>query len=100
MKNFIFSQQSNHNVGFHSVTPNLQKTTAPLIPIDSTIYKLSRQFVVPFSYLGKPAISIPCGVNKQGLPIGLQIIENHFQDRLVLQIATDLASINVIYPTL
>ncbi len=80
------------------ITPTTP-TTAPLIPIHSTIYQLSRQFVVPFSYLGLPAISIPCGVNKQGLPIGLQIIGNHFQDRLVLQIATDLASLNIKYPT-
>lgn len=81
------------------ITPTTP-TTAPKIPIDSTTYKLSRQFILPFSYLGLPAISIPCGINKQGLPIGLQIIGNHFQDRLILQIATDLASINVIYPTL
>jgi aspartyl-tRNA(Asn)/glutamyl-tRNA(Gln) amidotransferase subunit A len=81
------------------ITPTTP-TTAPQIPINSTTYKLSRQFVVPFSYLGLPAISIPSGVNQQGLPIGLQIIGNHFQDRLILQIATDLASLNVIYPTL
>jgi aspartyl-tRNA(Asn)/glutamyl-tRNA(Gln) amidotransferase subunit A len=46
-----------------------------------------RQFTVPISYTGFPAISIPCGFNSMGLPIGLQIVANDFQERLLFRIA-------------
>jgi aspartyl-tRNA(Asn)/glutamyl-tRNA(Gln) amidotransferase subunit A len=46
-----------------------------------------RQFTVPISYTGFPAISIPCGFSSTGLPIGLQIVANDFQERLLFRIA-------------
>ena len=36
---------------------------------------------------GLPAMSIPCGLNQDGLPIGLQIIGNYFSEAKMLQIA-------------
>ena len=36
---------------------------------------------------GVPAISIPCGVGKNGLPIGLQLICRHFEEEKLLKIA-------------
>ena len=46
-----------------------------------------RQFTVPISYTGFPAISIPCGFSSTGLPIGLQIVANDFQERVLFRIA-------------
>lgn len=40
-----------------------------------------------FSLVDVPAISIPCGVTKDGLPVGLQIIGSHRSDVRVLQAA-------------
>jgi aspartyl-tRNA(Asn)/glutamyl-tRNA(Gln) amidotransferase subunit A len=40
-----------------------------------------------FSLTGCPAVSIPCGVTRAGLPIGLQIAARPGADRLVLAIA-------------
>jgi len=34
-----------------------------------------------------PAISIPCGLDKNKLPIGLQIIAPAFEEKKLLQIA-------------
>ncbi len=40
-----------------------------------------------FNYAGLPALSLPCGVGRQGLPVGLQIAAPRFRDDLVLRLA-------------
>jgi aspartyl-tRNA(Asn)/glutamyl-tRNA(Gln) amidotransferase subunit A len=41
----------------------------------------------PSSLAGLPAISVPCGVDSKGLPIGLQIMGPHFSESRILDIA-------------
>jgi aspartyl-tRNA(Asn)/glutamyl-tRNA(Gln) amidotransferase subunit A len=41
----------------------------------------------PFNYLGLPTISIPCGFDTNGLPIGLQLAGRPFAEPRVLQAA-------------
>jgi len=41
----------------------------------------------PINVWGLPAISIPCGFNREGLPIGLQIIGPHWGEAKVLRAA-------------
>lgn len=43
---------------------------------------------VPFSFLWSPSISVPCGFNKAGLPVGLQISGRPGDDWRVIQFAT------------
>jgi aspartyl-tRNA(Asn)/glutamyl-tRNA(Gln) amidotransferase subunit A len=43
------------------------------------------RFTAPFNLTGLPALSIPCGFNKDGLPIGLQIVSGPWAENLVLQ---------------
>lgn len=45
------------------------------------------RFRRPFSVVGAPAISIPCGFTQDGLPIGLQIIGHPGEDETVLAVA-------------
>lgn len=52
-----------------------------------------RQFTVPVSYTGFPAISVPCGFNSAGLPIGMQIVANDFEERLLFRIAAALEKV-------
>lgn len=40
----------------------------------------------PFNLLGFPALSIPCGLSRDGLPIGLQIVGRPFDDATVLRV--------------
>ena len=42
---------------------------------------------VPVNIAGLPAISIPCGFDSKGLPIGLQIIGKAFDEQTILRVA-------------
>jgi aspartyl-tRNA(Asn)/glutamyl-tRNA(Gln) amidotransferase subunit A len=41
----------------------------------------------PFNHFGTPAMTIPCGFSKDGLPIGLQIVGPPFGEPVVLSVA-------------
>jgi aspartyl-tRNA(Asn)/glutamyl-tRNA(Gln) amidotransferase subunit A len=61
--------------------------TAPLIegPIDG---ELILRNTLPFNAAGTPTISVPCGVDSGGLPIGLQLVARRQQDQLLLMAAS------------
>lgn len=42
---------------------------------------------VPVNITGLPAISVPCGYNAKGMPIGMQIIGNNFEEAKILNAA-------------
>ncbi len=44
-------------------------------------------FTFPFNFTGHPAASIPCGWSSEGLPTGMQIVGNRFNELLVLQVS-------------
>ncbi len=44
-------------------------------------------FSYPFNLTQQPAMSVPCGLTKAGLPAGLQIVGGRYDDRLVLKAA-------------
>ena len=48
---------------------------------------LSDLLTVPVNLAGLPAISIPCGFDKKGLPIGLQLIGNVLEEHRILNAA-------------
>ena len=45
---------------------------------------LADLFSVQANVAGIPAISVPCGKDKQGLPIGLQLMADDFQETELL----------------
>jgi aspartyl-tRNA(Asn)/glutamyl-tRNA(Gln) amidotransferase subunit A len=42
---------------------------------------------VPVNIAGLPALSVPCGYDSKGLPIGMQLIGDSFQEGLLLNVA-------------
>jgi aspartyl-tRNA(Asn)/glutamyl-tRNA(Gln) amidotransferase subunit A len=40
----------------------------------------------PFNALGFPALSLPCGFTRSGLPVGLQIVARPFEEPLLLKV--------------
>jgi aspartyl-tRNA(Asn)/glutamyl-tRNA(Gln) amidotransferase subunit A len=48
---------------------------------------LSDICTISINLAGVPAISIPCGLDREGLPIGMQVIGKHFDEATILRIA-------------
>lgn len=44
-------------------------------------------YTVSVNLAGLPGISIPCGLDKSGLPIGLQILGRHFDEKSIIRAA-------------
>ncbi|MFZ0938305.1 MAG: amidase [Candidatus Sulfotelmatobacter sp.] len=61
----------------------LKKNPESLRPAELVLLRNTR----PFNVWGLPAISVPCGFTKTGLPIGLQIAGARWQEDLVLRLA-------------
>jgi len=48
---------------------------------------LSDIYTISVNLAGIPAISIPCGFTKKGLPVGLQILSKHFNEGMLFRLA-------------
>ncbi len=76
------------------VTPTMPTTAfAAGVPIPAVVAGRSTigfgytPFTYPFNMTGQPAITVPCGVAADGLPVGLQIVGRRFADATVLRAA-------------
>lgn len=70
---------------------------APTVPM--TAFKMGRAIsdpietyltdicTVPINIAGLPAVSVPCGKNASGMPIGMQLIGNKFEESVILNAA-------------
>ena len=68
----------------------LPSTPITALPIDDIENSASQapaltRFTAPFNLTGLPALSLPCGFTKDGLPIGLQIVSGLWQEARVLR---------------
>jgi aspartyl-tRNA(Asn)/glutamyl-tRNA(Gln) amidotransferase subunit A len=48
---------------------------------------LSDICTIPINLAGLPALSLPCGFDKNGMPIGIQLIGKHFDEPTILRVA-------------
>ncbi len=55
------------------------------------------RFTNPFNLTGLPALSIPCGVSREGLPMSVQVVGSPFSEARLLQIG---GWIEEVYPVL
>jgi aspartyl-tRNA(Asn)/glutamyl-tRNA(Gln) amidotransferase subunit A len=79
-------------------TPTLSRTALPIdhdffapIEIDGEIADTVRKswypYTLPFNLSGNPAVTLPCGLANDGLPMGLQLIGPHLGDARLLRAA-------------
>lgn len=59
-------------------------------PSDPITMYLNDIFTVTVNLAGLPAISIPSGLNKEGLPLGLQLIGPHLSEQLLFNVAATI----------
>lgn len=61
------------------------------LPLDSDLTPLEYYaldlFTVAMNLAGLPAVSVPCGLAQNGLPLGMQVVGKRFDDMRVLQLA-------------
>ena len=54
---------------------------------DPTAMYLADIYTVTVNIAGLPAVSTPCGYNKEGMPIGMSIVGKAFEDGKILNLA-------------
>ncbi|MFZ5810360.1 MAG: amidase [Chloroflexota bacterium] len=61
--------------------------TAPLIDGKDALEqaRILTRFTAPFNLTGLPAMSLPCGFSREGLPIGLQIVAKPWDEESLFQ---------------
>ena len=45
-----------------------------------------QRFTVPFDYNGAPTLSVPCGMNSEGLPLSIQFVGKHLTEPLLCRV--------------
>ena len=45
-----------------------------------------QRFTVPFDYNGTPTLSVPCGMNSEGLPLSIQFVGKHLTEPLLCRV--------------
>jgi aspartyl-tRNA(Asn)/glutamyl-tRNA(Gln) amidotransferase subunit A len=73
-----------------NTAPRIGQTEITLDGIQHNVRFLTTRFARGINVLGFPALSIPCGVSSEGLPIGLQMIARPFEEDLLLTLGEAL----------
>jgi aspartyl-tRNA(Asn)/glutamyl-tRNA(Gln) amidotransferase subunit A len=70
--------------------PRIGETTVQFGDQTEDVRLAATRLVRGINVLGLPALSMPCGVDRRGLPVSLQIIGRPFDEVLVLRVAAAL----------
>ncbi|MFM8575776.1 MAG: amidase [Limnohabitans sp.] len=73
--------------------PAFEARAAGAVPMNPASMLGWTPFSYPFNLTQQPAISVPCGLTRAGLPMGLQIVGPMFGDALVLRAARAFESV-------
>lgn len=65
----------------HAITPSTLYG-----PMDDRRGTLFQRYTVPYNFNGMPTLSIPCGLNSERLPLGLQFVGRHLSEPLLCRI--------------
>jgi len=69
------------------VSPTSSSPPVPFEKFSATTIAVTPSFTSPYNQTGMPALSLPCGFNKNKMPVGLQIAAKPFDEPTVFRIA-------------
>lgn len=78
--------------------PRIGQTTVDFNGVAEDARLAATRFVRAINLMGWPAVSIPCGYDAEGLPLGLQIIAPAFQEARLLRVAAALETVLPLRP--
>jgi aspartyl-tRNA(Asn)/glutamyl-tRNA(Gln) amidotransferase subunit A len=78
----------------HALAMPTAPVPAPKVEESEAYLMILSRNCVPWSFIGFPAISLPCGTTAEGLPIGLQIVGAPFADAIVLALASAFEAVH------
>ena len=81
-----------------NTAPRIGEMSVHLGGREEDVRQASTRLVRGFNTLGLPAISIPCGLSSQRLPIGLQLVGPPFKEALILRVAAALEDAGIGIP--
>ena len=68
--------------------PGRAQTAPKMDPSGRLLEPLSpRNYTAPLNYPGVPALTVPCGFDAEGLPIGIQLVGGHWAESTLLNVA-------------
>jgi aspartyl-tRNA(Asn)/glutamyl-tRNA(Gln) amidotransferase subunit A len=70
-----------------ALTVSSMDPTFPIDDAEACLRAYPRQARQPFNATGQPAIAVPAGFTKDGLPLSLQLVGHPFQEAMVYRIA-------------
>ncbi|MCH7745512.1 MAG: Asp-tRNA(Asn)/Glu-tRNA(Gln) amidotransferase GatCAB subunit A, partial [Chloroflexi bacterium] len=65
----------------HPVT--LEKSYGPMDDMRGTAFQ---RYTAPYDFSGVPTLSVPCGLNSEGLPLSLQFVGKHLTEQLLCRV--------------
>lgn len=75
-------------------TPEIAQKAGTVITrrdgVDEAIGNAITRYTSFFNMTGHPALTMPCGMHSLGLPIGLQLVGRHFEEKTVFRVAFDI----------
>jgi aspartyl-tRNA(Asn)/glutamyl-tRNA(Gln) amidotransferase subunit A len=73
--------------GLPVVAPEMEQNSVTLSGKRETVRSALTRLMRPYNLTGIPAIVLPCGFSKSGLPVGLQIAGRPFEETTILAVA-------------
>jgi len=55
-------------------------------PMDNRRGSAFQRYTAPYDFNGAPTLSVPCGLNSEGLPLSLQLVGKHLSEQLLCRI--------------
>ncbi len=78
--------------------PRIGQTTTTIDGHTDDVRLMATKFMRGINVLGWPALSMPCGLDRAGMPVSLQILGKPFDEARILRVGAALEDASDPYP--